>query len=100
ILKGAGTVIAGPDGRFAINATGGPNLATAGAGDVLSGVVGALLAQGCDTWDAAVAGVYLHGRAGDLVAARLGDAGTLAGDLTEAIPVARKEIRNELGGKQ
>jgi NAD(P)H-hydrate epimerase len=92
VLKGAGTVIAHPDGRARINPTGGPNLATGGTGDVLSGIIGGLLAQRLTPWDAAVAGVFLHGLAGDRVAGRLGDAGTLAGDLLHEIPKARAAL--------
>ncbi|HEX6506629.1 MAG TPA: NAD(P)H-hydrate dehydratase, partial [Chloroflexota bacterium] len=92
VLKGARTIVAAPDGRAAINSSGGPNLATAGTGDVLSGIIGGLLAQSVGAWDAARCGVYLHGRAGDLLRAELGDAGTLAGDLLAMIPVARQSI--------
>ena len=88
-MKGAGTIVAAPDGRAAINSSGGPNLATAGTGDVLSGIIGGLLAQGLSPWDAAVAGVYLHGQAGDIVAETTGDVGTIAGDLLDVIPQAR-----------
>lgn len=95
VLKGAATVVASPAGKMSINPTGGPNLATAGTGDVLSGIIGGLLAQGCEPFDAAVAGAYLHGRAGDLVAERLGDAGTVAGDLLSVIPEARRSIIRE-----
>lgn len=95
VLKGAGTVVASPDGRASINPTGGANLATAGAGDVLSGIIGGLLAQGCPPWEAAVAGVYIHGRAGDIVREKLGDSGTLAGDLTGAVPLARTSLSTE-----
>lgn len=95
VLKGAGTVVASPDGEAVINPTGGPNLATGGTGDVLSGIIGGLLAQGCPTWEAAVAGVYLHGRAGDLLRAEYGDAGTLAGDIPDLIPIARLSVLGE-----
>lgn len=92
VLKGAGTAIARPDGLARINPTGGPNLATGGTGDVLSGVIGGLLAQRLAPWDAAVAGVYLHGLAGDRLAWTEGDAGTLAGDLLLEIPRARHAL--------
>lgn len=65
VLKGAGTVVARPDGRCAINPTGGPALATAGSGDVLAGLISGLLAQGFDPWEATLAAVWLHGCAGD-----------------------------------
>jgi NAD(P)H-hydrate epimerase len=95
VLKGAGTVVASPSGTVAINLTGGPNLASAGTGDVLSGIIGGLLAQGCPPWEAAVAGVYLHGRAGDELREKYGDAGTLAGDLLPVIPLVRRSILEE-----
>jgi NAD(P)H-hydrate epimerase len=99
VLKGAGTVIAHPDGRAWINPTGGPNLATGGTGDVLSGIIGGLLAQRVAPLQAAVAGVYLHGLAGDLLAQTHGGAGTLAGDLLTQIPSARVKVlaRGETG---
>ncbi|MCX7271906.1 MAG: NAD(P)H-hydrate dehydratase [Burkholderiales bacterium] len=65
VLKGAGSVLAHPDGRWAINASGSPALATGGTGDVLAGLLGGLLAQGYDAWTAACLGVWLHGHAGD-----------------------------------
>jgi len=92
VLKGAGTIVASPDGRATINPTGGPNLATAGTGDVLSGLIAGLLAQGTDPFDAAVAGVFLHGQAGDLAAADIGPVGTLASDLLPRIPRARHTV--------
>ncbi len=95
VLKGAGTVIAAPDGQAWVNPTGGPNLATAGTGDVLSGIIGSLMAQGCEPLNAAVAGVFLHGRAGDLLRRRLGDAGTVASDLHGVLPQARLSILAE-----
>jgi NAD(P)H-hydrate epimerase len=92
VLKGAGTVVAHPDGRTSVNITGGPNLATAGTGDILAGVIGGLLAQGCDLYDAARLGVYLHGMAGDMAARDLGNAGTVAGDLLPLLPQARHRL--------
>jgi NAD(P)H-hydrate epimerase len=91
LLKGSGTVIAepGPAGRVAVNPTGGPWLASAGTGDVLAGIVGALLARGCGAFEAAAAGAWLHGRAAD----RAGHTGMIAGDLIAAIPAAFPEPR-------
>jgi NAD(P)H-hydrate epimerase len=93
VLKGACTVIAAPDAPPRLNWPPNPALATAGSGDVLSGVVGGLLAQGLAPFDAASAAVYLHSRAGLLVSERLGDAGTLAGDLIPELPIAFKQTR-------
>ena len=82
ILKGSGSVIAHPDGRLVINSTGNPALATAGSGDVLAGLCGALLAQHWSLWEAALAAPYLHGAAADeLVAHGTGPAGLTAGEL-------------------
>ncbi len=92
VLKGARTVIAAPDGSVAIAPFENPGLATGGTGDVLSGVIGALLAQGLDPFAAARLGVYLHGAAGDAVRERLGDAGLLASDLPDALAIARKRL--------
>ncbi len=82
VLKGSRTVVAAPNGQSAINLTGGPWLATAGTGDVLSGMVGALLARGMAPFEAATAAVHLHGRAADVA----GHAGLVAGDLIDALP--------------
>jgi len=82
VLKGSRTVIAAPDGRAAINTTGGPWLATAGTGDVLAGIVGASLARGMHPFEAAVASTWLHGRAADVA----GHAGLVAGDVIEGLP--------------
>jgi ADP-dependent NAD(P)H-hydrate dehydratase / NAD(P)H-hydrate epimerase len=88
VLKGTGTVIAAPDGRVAINPTGNAALATGGTGDVLGGIIGALLAQGLPRYEAALAGVYLHGLAADALSARGdGPAGCTAGELA---PMVRK----------
>ena len=89
LLKGSATVIAepGPEGRVAVNTTGGPWLATAGTGDVLSGIVGAFLARGMGAFEAAAAAAWVHGRAAD----RAGHTGMIAGDLIAAIPAALPE---------
>ncbi len=88
VLKGARTVLAHPDGRMAICPTGNPGMATAGTGDVLTGMMAGLLAQRMDAWDAACAAVYFHGAAGDLAATEKGSMGMVAGDLVEHIPAA------------
>jgi NAD(P)H-hydrate epimerase len=92
VLKGANTVIAAPDGSVAIAPFENPAMASGGTGDVLAGTIGALLAQGLAPYDAARLGVYLHGQAGELVRERIGDAGLLASDLPEAVPVVRKRL--------
>ena len=104
VLKGAKTVIAAPDGSLAIAPFENPALATGGTGDVLSGAIGSLLAQGLAPYAAARLGVYLHGLAGDAVRERIGDAGLLASDLPDAIAIARKRLagiaeRRAAGGK-
>ncbi|MFO1462140.1 MAG: ADP/ATP-dependent (S)-NAD(P)H-hydrate dehydratase, partial [bacterium] len=90
VLKGYRSVIAGPKGQVWINSSGGPNLATAGSGDVLTGTIAGLLAQGLKSEIAVPTAVFLHGRAGDLLAERQGDRGTLASEiarrLSEAVP--------------
>jgi ADP-dependent NAD(P)H-hydrate dehydratase / NAD(P)H-hydrate epimerase len=88
VLKGACTIIAEPDGRTRINWLANPALATAGTGDVLSGMVVGLLAQHVSSFDAASAGVYLHAAAAELVSAEIGHAGLLASDLLPKIPRA------------
>lgn len=92
-LKGGCTVIAAPDGRARLNWPPNPALATAGTGDVLSGMIGALLAQGLAPFDAASLGVYLHSQTGLRVAKRLGIAGAIAGDLPDEAPVAIRALR-------
>jgi ADP-dependent NAD(P)H-hydrate dehydratase / NAD(P)H-hydrate epimerase len=93
VLKGARTVIASPDGRVRINGSGNPGMAAGGMGDVLTGLLGALLAQGMPAEDAAVLGVFLHGLAADRLRSRLGDAGMLAGEVAREIPVARLSLQ-------
>ena len=86
MLKGTGTVIAAPDGRLAINPTGNAGLATGGTGDVLGGIIGALLAQHLPRYEAALAGVYLHGLAADTLSAQgHGPAGLTAGELAPMV---------------
>ncbi|BFU94482.1 MAG: Bifunctional NAD(P)H-hydrate repair enzyme Nnr [Includes: ADP-dependent (S)-NAD(P)H-hydrate dehydratase; NAD(P)H-hydrate epimerase] [Nitrospira sp.] len=92
VLKGARSVIARPDGLVAICPTGNPGMATAGTGDVLTGMTVGLLAQGLPPWEAACAATYIHGMAGDLAAQRLGEAGMLARDVIEQIPYAFQAI--------
>lgn len=97
VLKGQGTVVAVPEGRCALNPTGNPGMATAGTGDVLAGVIGALLAHG-ECGPAAVAGVFVHGRAGDLAASRRGEDALVAGDLAEALSEAIESLHRSSGG--
>jgi hydroxyethylthiazole kinase-like uncharacterized protein yjeF len=93
VLKGACPLIAAPSGGLRVNWSPNPALATAGTGDVLSGVIGGLLAQGCAPWEAASLGVYLHGRAGARVRERLGEAGAVAPDLIPELPLTIRETR-------
>ncbi|HXZ99134.1 MAG TPA: NAD(P)H-hydrate dehydratase [Candidatus Binatia bacterium] len=96
VLKGAETVITAPDGRLHVDAHRTVALATGGTGDVLSGVCGAMLAAGLDGFEAAVAAVTIHAEAGCLVEARLGRAGSLAGDVAEMLPLAQEGLRRAL----
>jgi hydroxyethylthiazole kinase-like uncharacterized protein yjeF len=93
VLKGAYTVIAMPDGQVRTNSTANPGLASAGTGDVLAGAIAGLLAQGLPYFEAAVLGVYLHSEAGEIVKAKLGDAGMIATDLLPALPLAIKQLK-------
>ncbi|MCL2677761.1 MAG: NAD(P)H-hydrate dehydratase [Clostridiales bacterium] len=92
VLKGAATVIASPEGRVFINGSGNPGMATAGSGDVLSGLTGAFLAQRLPEQAAAAVAVYLHGKAGDLAAAQKTERGLIARDIIENIPAALKTL--------
>jgi len=88
-LKGAGTVVT--DGqKVYINKTGNPGMATAGSGDVLTGIITALVGQGLNDFDAAVMGVYIHGLAGDIAAENLGQTSLIATDIIDALPEAFK----------
>ncbi|MDD3890086.1 MAG: NAD(P)H-hydrate dehydratase [Syntrophomonadaceae bacterium] len=94
VLKGNKTVIANSSGDTYVNITGNPGMATAGSGDVLCGIISGLIAQGLKPQDAAIAGVYLHGLAGDQAAELIGARGLVAGDLINNLPgvMARLEI--------
>jgi NAD(P)H-hydrate epimerase len=88
LLKGDDTLVAGPDGRVAVNRGGASALATAGTGDVLSGVIGAFLAKGIDPFTAACAGALVHARSGQLAAREKGPEGVIASDVIERLPAA------------
>lgn len=92
VLKGHRTVVAAPDGRIAVNGTGNSGMAKGGSGDVLAGMILSLLGQGCGAFEACCAGVWLHGRAGDLAAADKGERGMTPTDLLEQIPYAMKDL--------
>ena len=93
VLKGAHTVVAHPDGRMSEDPHEVPALATAGTGDVLSGIIGGLIAQGSEPFAAAVTGVYIHAAAGRRIAERFGDSGLLASDLLPEIPLVMNLLR-------
>ncbi|OLB90544.1 MAG: NAD(P)H-hydrate dehydratase [Actinobacteria bacterium 13_2_20CM_2_66_6] len=93
VLKGAHTVVAHPDGRVSEDPHEVPALASGGTGDVLSGIIGGLIAQGSEPFAAAVTGVYVHAAAGRRISQRLGDSGLLAGDLLPEIPLVMNVLR-------
>ena len=95
VLKGAYTAVISPSGRCWFNTTGNPGMATGGSGDVLTGVLVALLAQGYDTWTAARLGVYVHGLAGDIAARKQGRMGMTAGDIATCLPLAWKLLEEK-----
>ncbi len=97
LLKGNPTIVGDRDGRATLNTSGNAGMATAGAGDVLTGVVAGLVAQGMEAADAARAGAYLHGRAGDLAAAALGWRSIVAGDILAHLPAAIREVDERAG---
>ena len=88
VLKGNQTVVAHPDGRVYVNSTGNPGMASGGTGDVLTGILAALIGQHFSLWDAARFGVYLHGLAGDLARAKVGEISLIAGDVLDFLPQA------------
>jgi NAD(P)H-hydrate epimerase len=93
LLKGAPSVSATPEGFASVNTTGGPALGTGGTGDVLTGVLAALVGQGTAAQDAGPLAAWLHGAAGDRIARRQGDAGLLASELADALPAALRDLR-------
>ncbi|GBF31883.1 NAD(P)HX epimerase / NAD(P)HX dehydratase [Desulfocucumis palustris] len=96
VLKGAPSLVAAPGGNVYVNSTGNPGMAAGGSGDVLTGIIAGLLAQGLSPERAAAAGVYLHGFAGDRAAARKGMMGLLAGDILLALPEVLREMEAEV----
>ncbi|MBI2227893.1 MAG: NAD(P)H-hydrate dehydratase [Deltaproteobacteria bacterium] len=92
VLKGARTVIATADGRVFINPTGNPGMASGGMGDVLAGMLAALLGQGFSSQDAMNLGVYLHGFVGDRVAEAKGSIGLIASDIIEGLPAGIRRL--------
>ncbi len=90
VLKGYNTIIATPDSKVYINQTGNPGMATAGMGDVLTGIIAGFLAQGLSTKEAVLAGVYFHGLAGDIAVKLVGERGLVASDLIKALPEAMR----------
>lgn len=93
VLKGAETLVAAPDGRLSEDPHQVPALATGGTGDVLSGLIAGLVAQGSEPYEAAVTGVYVHAAAGRRLQARLGPAGLLASELLPELPLVMRELR-------
>lgn len=91
-LKGAGTSVANSVGNVTVNTSGDPAMATAGSGDVLTGVIAALISQGLPLYEAARLGVFWHGLSGEIARKRLGSYGVLAGDICDSLPEARKAI--------
>lgn len=92
LLKGHNTVIANIDSQHYISPTGNPGMATAGSGDVLSGIIASLIGQGIDAFNATCCGAYIHGLAGDLASNDKGEYGLIATDIIENIPYAIKKI--------
>lgn len=93
VLKGARTLISVPAGRICVNPTGCPALSSGGSGDVLTGIISGLLARGLPASGAAMAGVYIHGLAGELLAEKMGESGVLAGDIPDVIPGLMESLK-------
>lgn len=94
VLKGHYTAVVRPDGKVYFNSTGNSGMATAGSGDVLTGVITSLVAQGYKPETAAVVGAYIHGMAGDMAAADLGEHGVTASDIIDRLPLALKKLNS------
>ncbi|HZJ57967.1 MAG TPA: NAD(P)H-hydrate dehydratase [Clostridia bacterium] len=92
LLKGATTVVAHPDGRIYLNTSGNSGMGTGGSGDILTGMIAALAAQGYSAFDAAVYGCYIHGRAGDYAMDEWGETGLVAGDILGMVPLVFKDM--------
>src|SRR5690606_13695343 len=91
LLKGAHSALATPDGQIYFNSKGNSGMATGGTGDVLTGIIAALLAQTEKPFESALVGMFVHGLAGDLAAGELGDIGMIAGDVIDHLPSAFRE---------
>ena len=92
VLKGAYTVVAHPKGKTVINPTGNKGMAKAGSGDVLAGIIGALLSQGMSPFNSAVSGAYCHGYAGDVASDKFGEISMTATDIIDMLPICFKNI--------
>mgnify|MGYP001117029588 FL=1 len=92
IIKGAWSAVVTPEGNCYFNPTGNPGMATAGSGDVLTGILTALLAQGYTQEDACRLGVYVHGLAGDIAAEEKGETGLTSSDIIDSLPAAWKKL--------
>lgn len=93
VLKGHQTIVADPDGELFVNPTGNPGMATGGMGDILGGMIAALIARGVDALSAACAGAYLHGAAGDILKEKTSDTGLTAIEVADTIPEAIEQLR-------
>jgi NAD(P)H-hydrate epimerase len=96
VLKGAHTSVAFPDGSVTFNSSGNPGMATAGSGDVLTGIIASLLAQGYNRSQSAMLGVFIHGIAGDIAASVSGQEGMIAGDIVDHIGGAFRMISDKI----
>ena len=99
VLKGHHTVVASPVGKVYVNQTGNPGMATGGSGDILTGVIAAMLGQSMQPFEAACFGVFIHGLAGDLAAKKRGEISLVAGDIVEALPAAFQNMIRRGGNK-